>query len=294
MNRPELNPSNRLSLMTKKIFSILSLLLTLFAFNGNAQERPVLSVYSLELGSSHIAETYLSPLKYSGWTAALNYERMQAMKFNPEKFVMRLRGRLSFENTYNPAGNASMAGINLDLGWAMMYRHNLEGGWTLAGGGYTSLSGGALYAARNSNNPVAGKAAWAIGPTVSAVWNGKIKKLPLCVRYIAEMPLTGVFFAPEYGELYYEIYLGNHKGLVHGAWPGNYFRLDNLLSVDLRFGATILRVGYHANISSAKANDIVTRRINHTAMVGVASEWVAIGGKNPKNLEKAKIISALY
>lgn len=219
---------------------------------------------------------------------------MQAMKFNPEKFVMRLRGRLSFEDTHNPAGNATMAGIDLDLGWAMMYRHKFDGGWAIAGGGYTSLSGGALYAARNSNNPVAAKAAWVVGPTGSAVWSGKIKKLPLCVRYIAEVPLTGVFFAPQYGELYYEIYLGNHKGLTHMAWPGNYFRLDNLLSVDLRFGATILRLGYHANFASAKANDIVTRRMNHTAMVGVASEWVAIGGKNTKNLEKAKIISALY
>jgi len=40
---------------------------------GSRPERPVLSAYTVSAGSSHVAETYLSPLKYSGWSTALAY-----------------------------------------------------------------------------------------------------------------------------------------------------------------------------------------------------------------------------
>ncbi len=59
-----------------------------------AIERPVVSAYTLEAGTAHIAQTYLSPLRYSGPMLALSYERMQAMRFDPERWVMRLSGRL--------------------------------------------------------------------------------------------------------------------------------------------------------------------------------------------------------
>ena len=91
------------------------------------------------------------------------------------------------------------------------------------------------------------------------------------------MPLTGMFFSPQYGELYYEIYLGNRSGLVRAAWPGNFLRLDNLLSADLHFGATTLRLGYRLDYSSSKASHIVTRRLSHCAVVGITCEWISLG-----------------
>ena len=264
---------------------------------GNAQtavERPVLSAYTLELGSAHIAETYLSPLKYSGWSSALNYERMQAMRFSPERWVMRLRGRLHLARTHNPARNASMWDLGLDLGWGMMHRWRFGEGWTVMAGGSTNIDGGVIYNPRNGNNPAAAKISWTVNASGALVYNGRMVRLPFCARYQAELPLTGIFFSPEYGELYYEIYLGNHRGLVRGAWPGNFFRLDNLATIDLRFGRTILRLGYRCDIFSGKASHIVTRRITHTAVVGVASEWLSLSAKPSGSLSEAKIISALY
>ena len=61
-----------------------------FAQEEPATLRPVTSSYTYEIGGATLANTYLTPLKYKGWDMALNYERMQAMKFNPEKWVMRL------------------------------------------------------------------------------------------------------------------------------------------------------------------------------------------------------------
>lgn len=255
--------------------------------------RPVLSAWTLKAGSAHIAETYLSPLRYSGQGFGVDYERMQAMRFDPQRWVMDLRIGLDAAHTSNPVRNASMWSVSLDAGWGMMRRFRLDGGWSLYAGGTTDISFGALYNVRNGNNPVAAKASWTVGAMGAAAWNGRIGRLPVCLRYMVSMPLTGIFFSPQYGELYYEIYLGNHSGLVRAAWPGNFFRLDNLLCADLRFGATIVRVGYGPDIISSKASDIVTRNIRHMAVVGFTSEWLSLSTK-PLHTDEAEIISALY
>lgn len=277
-----------------KIKVLFVALLSVFALRGaEAPERPVLSAFTIEAGSAHLAETYLSPLKYSGWATALGYERMQAMRFSPERWVMQLQGRLGVERTQNPARNSRMWSVALDLRWGMAHRLRLAPEWTVYAGGSTALDVGAIYNTRNSNNPVAAKAAWTVNALGAVVWNKRLGKLPVCARYQVEMPLTGIFFSPAYGELYYEIYLGNRRNLVRGAWPGNYFGLNNLLSVDLRFGRTTLRLGYRCNILSSKASDIVTRRIEHTAVVGVVCEWLSLGPKSTFS-KNAKIINALY
>ncbi len=282
--------------MKKKIYSLLAALAVFasaFAEEPVAIERPVVSAYTLELGSAHIAQTYLSPLCYSGIAMALSYERMQAMRFDPERWVMRLSGRLDGAHTHNnPARNASMWDLGLNIGWGMSRRWNVDR-WSFYGGGYTAIEGGILYVPRNSNNPVAAKAAWTIGATAAAVYHTSLWGKRLTLRYLAEMPLTGIFFSPEYGELYYEIYLGNHSGLVRGAWPGNFFRLNNLLTADIALGRTILRLGYRCNVSSTKTHDIVSRHIEHMAVVGLASEWISLSPSRD-TAAKAKYISALY
>lgn len=262
-------------------------LLILLAFGLRAQEepqlRPVLSAYTIEAGSAHKAQTYLSPLKYRGWATAFGYERIQAMRFAPQQWVMQLQTRLEIASTQNPARNATMWDLGLEARWGMMRRFNTAPGWTFLAGASTGIGLGCLYNARNSNNPIAAKATWAVNATGAAVWNGSLKKLPVCLRYQAEIPLAGMFFAPEYGELYYEIYLGNNKGLLRGAWPGNYFGLNNYLSADLRFGGTTLRLGYRCNILSSKASHNVSRSVEHLAVVGIVCEWLSLSPRQSKN-----------
>ncbi|MDE6575210.1 MAG: DUF3316 domain-containing protein [Muribaculaceae bacterium] len=282
-----------------KIFKTLAACALLAFLPARAQEtevlRPVYAAYTVEAGSAHVAETYLSPLRYSGWDIALGYERMQAMRFNPDKWIMKLSGHLDYAQTKNnPARNATIDNMELRLSWSMMHRFRFSGGWSVYAGGATSARAGMLYAPRNSNNPVAAKAAWTVDAAAMATYNGKIGRIPFCARYDVSMPLTGIFFSPSYGELYYEIYLGNRSGLVRGAWPGNYFRLDNCLSVDLCFGATALKLGYRFDVASSKASDIVTRNIRHMAIAGVSGEWISLSPNRSAQLEKARVISAIY
>ena len=182
------------------------------AVDSDKPLRPVMAAYTLEVGGAHLSDTYLTPIKYKGQGYALGYERMQAMKFSPESWVMRLTGRLGLNRALNPARNAAMWDLDLGLSWGMMRRWRIAAvtGMQLYGGGSTMVDIGALYLGRNGNNPVAAKASWTIGVTGAAVYNFKISRLPICLRYQPTLPVTGVFFSPDYGELYYEIYLGNH------------------------------------------------------------------------------------
>lgn len=255
--------------------------------------RPVASAYSLEFGWAQLTDTYLSPLRYSGWSASLQYERMQAMKFSPERWIMQLRTGLTVDRTENPAGNATMWNANLRLEWGMMHRWKLPCKLTLAAGGGTGIDLGCLYSSRNGNNPASAKAAWTVNLTAMAVYNMTLGKLPVTLRYQPTIPLTGIFFSPDYGELYYEIYLGDDSGLVHPAWWGNYFRMENLLTADLHFGNTCLRIGYRGNILSTKVNNLNTRIITNSVVLGICGEWISLTpGKSIS--PEARVISALY
>lgn len=265
-------------------------------FNDGSEPviRPVFAAYTAEFGSGHLTDTYLSPIKYTGWHAALDYQRYQAMRFAPDDWTMRLHFNLGVDKTDNPARNATMWDIMLSADWGMMRRFRpFIPELTLAIGGSTGIDVGCLYNARNSNNPASAKAAWTVNLTGFASWRTKLWSLPVSLTYQPTLPVAGVFFSPDYGELYYEIYLGDHKGLAHGAWWGNYFKLDNQLTADLHFGATNLRLGYHGSIFSSKVNHVVTHIFSHAFSIGVSGEWLSVNPRKPVS-PNARMIHALY
>ncbi len=255
--------------------------------------RPVFAAYTLEYGLAHLTDTYLTPLRYEGWHAGFDYQRYQAMRFAPRDWTMCLHMNLSVDKTDNPARNASMWDIMLSADWGMMRRFRPLPGLTLAAGASTGIELGCLYNPRNGNNPASAKAAWTVNLTGFASYSLRIWRLPVTFTYQPTLPVTGVFFSPDYGELYYEIYLGDHSGLTHCAWWGNYFRFDNQLSADLHFGSTNLRLGYHGTVFSSKVNHLVTNRFTHALSVGVSGEWMSV---NPRKglPRKVRMISALY
>lgn len=286
---------NNASSIKRMARTLLAAIILCLPAAAGAQEviRPVTSAFMLEGGGASITNTYLSPLRYSGWNTSFGYERMQAMRARPEDLVMRLTSTLNLDRTENPAKNASMWRLTGEFSWGMARRFRLPYGITLGVGGSTSLDLGCIYSTRNGNNPVAVEAAWTVNVTGYAAWNTRVLNCPLTLRYQPTIPLTGVFFSPEYGELFYEIYLGDTSGLAHAAWWGNYFRMENLLTADFRFGATALRIGLRNNILSTSVNHITTRTVTTSAIIGVSGEWMSI---NPRKglSHDAKIISALY
>lgn len=263
------------------------------AADSVAPLRPVTSAYMLEAGSSSVADSYLSPLTYRGWNAAFAYERLQAMKFDPDNWVMQLNARIGLDRGRNLARNAATWRIDANFSWGMLHRWKPMPMLTLAVGGSTGIDAGCIYNPRNSNNPASAKLAWTVNATAYAACNLTIGSLPVTLRYQPTLPLAGIFFSPEYDELYYEIYLGNHDGLVHFAWPGNRFAMTNLLTADLHFGATSLRLGYRGYTFSSKANALVTNIHTHAFVIGLSGEWLSLSRRHSLSRD-ARIISALY
>ena len=271
------------------------LLLTLACLAGAraTEPRPVLSAFTVGAGSSHLADTYLTPLKYAGWSLSARYERMQAFKASPEAWVTQLNASATLDRTLNPAGNATMWGLELSASWGALRRWNLPHGLTLAIGPSLRAEGGCLYNSRNGNNPASAKAAVTADATAFAAWNGRIGRLPVTLRYQPTLPVVGAFFSPSYDELYFEIYMGNRHGLVHPAWWGNRFKLDQLLTLDLHIGSSALRLGYESSWMSSRVSELTTRIITHRFLIGWATEWLSVSARRP-SAEQARVNSALY
>lgn len=272
----------------RRCIGLLTLIGATLAVSAQEAVRPVASTWTVEVGTSHIADTYLSPIKYSGMHYGLTYNRLQAMKTLPA--VQGWNLGVVFDCASNQVKNATMLELRIDGSWRMMRRWQLANGFSLGVGGNVDAQLGALYLSRNGNNPVQAIAALTVGPEAFAQWAGKLGSLPIAVRWQASTPIVGGFFCPDYGELYYEISLGNHSDLVHFAHPGSYRKIDSMLSLDLNFGKTTLRLGYRLNARSSQANNITSRNIEHSAVVGVVCDFITI---NPRKND-AQVITAYY
>lgn len=255
--------------------------------------RPVTATWNLEAGSGHLADTYLSPLRYSGVAAAVGYERWQAMRFSPKRWAMRLRVRLDMAHTTLPRSGTPMWSLGLEGDWSMMWRFSPMERLTLYGGPLIQARLGCLYLSRNGNNPVQAQAHAAVGVAAAATYALSLGRLPVTLGVQPSLPLAGVFFMPQYGELYYEIGLGNRTGLVHAAWPGSWRSVECLVSADLHLGHTTLRLGYRFDLTSARANHITSRSLRHMAVVGVGGKWMSVAPGSTLT-ERARIISAYY
>ena len=279
------------------ITSLLALCAATFRCGGQtaaAEEiiRPVNSSWMLDAGSAHVADTYLSPLKYTGWNVSFEYERLQAMKFSPEAWRQQLHVGVEFSDTENQVGNSTMLYANLYARWGMLHVWRLPYRFTVAAGGSAGADIGGVYNSRNGNNPAAAKADITANLTGWATWDFTLGRMPVMLRWQTTLPIAGMFFSPEYDELYYEMYLGNHHGLLHCAWPGDFFRWDNLVTADLDFSTTRLRVGFRSRIYSTEVNHITTRIFSYSFVLGVTGDWFSVSRRRGVPEDTAKFIYA--
>lgn len=258
-------------------------LLTVFSADGGAQEesRPVTQQYRLEIGGTDVVSTYLSPLKYDGSSFTASGQWSKAFQKNPEHIVMQFDASATWRSMRNPARTASMIGLDAYFGWGMAYRHRFPGGFQITAGGALDLSGGCLYLLRNGNNPVTALASAGIDLTASGSYKWKIGRLPILISDELRLPTLNAFFCPGYGQTYYEIYLGNHKGLAHCGWWGNRFSIDNLLSVKLDFGRTAMEVGYRYSLQTYWANNLNTRISTHSFVIGIIPHGLGMKRRRP-------------
>lgn len=255
-----------------------------------ANARPIIGVYSLEIGGQSVLATYLSPLHYKGVRFAGSGRWSKALPFNPEHAIMDFDASLEWSSLMNPAKTARMIGLNATFSWGMSWRKKLPMNFQVTAGGAVGIGGGAYYLLRNSNNPVQTMGYGDIDIVGSVSKHFKIGKLPVLITDRVRIPSLGLFFCPGYGETYYEIYLGNHKDLIHAGWWGNNFRIDNLLSVTLDFGKTAMTVGYRYNLYTQWANNLNMKIHSNSFVIGVIPGGIGLK-KRPVVIPEERIYS---
>lgn len=257
--------------------------------NDSVQEcqRPVIGSYRFEIGTKSAHATYLSPFSYRGTNVGLSGFWTKVLPQNPQHLAMHFEGRLNFGNLLNPAHTARELDFHANVQWGLEWQKRLGNNWMVGAGGNIGIYGGLLYLPRNGNNPVAAQFATGISAQGYASKVFYIKSYPILVSDRLNLPLMSGFFCQEYGESYYEIYLGNRKGLAHFGWPGNRFGIDNLFCVTLDFGKTAMELGYRFSMQDEYANHLTTRFYNHAFVIGVVP-----GGIGLKSHKKS--ITPLY
>lgn len=250
--------------------------------SDSGMSRPVTSSYSLGISHKNVLATYLSPLHYTGSDYGISGEWSKAMPFSPQNAIMHFDADMNFSNLWNPAGTARMIGLNAAFRWGMSWRKKLQSGLQVTAGGTVNIDGGAYYLLRNGNNPVEALANISLGIRVSTSKPITLGRLHFLLSDRINLPSLGIFFSPEYGETYYEIYVGNHSGLVHAGWWGNNFRLDNLFSVTLDLGRTAISAGYRFKADNQWACNLNTKIISHSFVIGIFPGGIGLKKKAHK------------
>jgi hypothetical protein len=232
-------------------------------------ERPITSVYSLEIGGARDFSTYLSPLYYEGLDMAMSASWTKAFQRWPESCVMRFESAIDLQRMLNPVGTARMWGLTARFNWGLLWRYRFLGDFQATLGPMIDIYGGAMYLVRNGNNPVNAIASAGLDIAGSLSYRFKIGRLPIEVADEIRIPSVSAFFSPQYGETYYEIYLGNHSGLAHCGWWGNAMGVDNLLSFKLNLGKTGLQLGYRFDLRTFKASGLKTQLMRNAFVIGV-------------------------
>ena len=248
-----------------------------------ALPRPVTGIYNLELGGTFVTATYLSPLRYSGSAFTLSGSWTKAFNRHPERMTMRFDAAVDVDFTDNPSGNANILGFDARFGWGLGAQWRPAPRWRAGVGGGVDVLAGLLYSTRNGNNPVQVVARTGLAANAFCAYTFCIGRLPVVVEDEVTLPLLSGFFCQEYGESYYEIYLGNHKGLAHFGYPGNALAIDNLLSFKLDFGRTAMQIGYRLDIDTFHANQLKTQTLRNAIVIGVIPGGLGLKQKKTEN-----------
>lgn len=247
---------------------LLCLLSSLSVLMAAAQETR--SVLMVDAGYASVHDSYLTPITYEGMDLGLAYEASRPVRQG--RWQWQLGVGADYNYVENPARNNDLHKVMGDLAYTM--QRTWHGVFTpklhLALGPMTGLRTGIVYNAVNSNNPVTVRAHWNVGAAAGAAFNTRLGRKPLTLRYQVQLPVAGVFFAPDYDESYYEIYLGNHKNLAHLGWWGNRLDMTHYLGAEVRLGGTTVGLGYRSRLEHWSVNNLKVHDISHSLVLGVS------------------------
>ncbi|MBQ9555510.1 MAG: DUF3316 domain-containing protein [Muribaculaceae bacterium] len=228
------------------------------------------SVLTVEAGYGSVHDSYLTPITYDGLDLGLSLEHTHWVKSG--RWLWQLGVGADYNYVENPAQNNDLHKLMGDLSFNMQrcWRGVITPRLNFSVGPMAQVRAGIVYDAVNSNNPVTVRAHVNAGAAGMAWWETRLGRKPVTLRYQLQLPVAGVFFAPEYDESYYEIYLGNRRNLAHLGWWGNRLDMSHYLGADLRLGKTILRLGYRTRLEHWTVNHLHVHDVTHAVVLGIS------------------------
>lgn len=268
--------------MTKRRNIGLALLLILMlplqaqeAFNDSTRYITRATLYGA--GFTNVFDTYLSPQEYKGVEFRISRESMRMTKWMEGNLSRQTFFQANLGYTHNQVDNNNTLSALANWNYGLHYNFRPAHNFRLLAGGVLDMNGGFVYNLRNGNNPAQARAYINLDISGMAVWDVKIKRYPIRLRYQLNIPFLGVMFMPNYGESYYEIFtLGNWNGVINFTSLHNQPSLRQMLTADFPIGSMKMRVAYVWDAQQAKVNDIKTHTYSHTFMVGVVKELYLI------------------
>lgn len=245
-------------------------------------EKPIKLTYQssmLGIGGTSLYDTYLSPIKYKGTTIGLFHEQIKMAGMMNGKVAVQHQFSFDFSWSDNDAETASDYSGFLEYNYGLLYRLKPINNLQLFAGAQADGLLGFIYNTRNGNNPATAKVHLNLNLSGIAAYQFKIKSQPLLVRYQLNLPFAGAMFSPHFGQSYYEISLGDSDDIIYFSSFHNHFIMKNLLTVELPFKSTILRLSYINSIYETDINDIQTRVHSNSFFIGFSRNFFTVQGK---------------
>ena len=243
--------------------------------------RYIIHTMSYGVGHANVYDTYLSPQEYKGIDFRLSRETMRMTNmFDGNVSVQNLfQANLSYMHNHAGNNNTFAGLINWNYGWH--YQFHISESFKVLAGGLGDINGGFVYNLRNSNNPASARAYINLAASGMLIWRTRIKNLPLTVRYQANVPVAGVFFSPNYGQSYYEIFtLDNWSGVINFTSLHNQPSIRQYFTVDVPVSRSRLRFSYLWDVQQSKVNNLKTHTYGYVFMVGVVRNLYRIRNRD--------------
>ena len=234
-------------------------------------------------GYTNVYDTYLSPQEYKGIEFRLSRESIRMTKLFDGNVSTQsfFQANLSYTKNRAETSNAFAGLVNWNYGLHYQFRINEH--LKFLAGGMGELNGGFIYNLRNSNNPASAKAYINLAASGMIIYNFKIKRYPMTLRYQLNLPLLGVMFSPDHQQTYYEIFtLGNTDNIIRFTSLHNQPSARQMLSVDFPVRYSKMRFSYLCDIQQSHLNGLRTHTYSHIFMVGFVKTLYRIRSKDPQ------------
>lgn len=214
----------------------------------------------LEWGGEWIADSYLSPLLYSGQYIRIGNEWWQPFRQSKIQTWNRTQGewnhvgnvKLSGGRCFNIAYSNRIYNLGVQGGWGAMYSWtwNAESispilpEITLMLGPYADFDFRMREISNNVNKPYSFDIGLDADVILGASCVFRCKSTAYRLRYLATANIVGIEWLPDYWTSYYEVSEGvNVKGSIAFSHPINRHNLHQQLTLDLQFKRVTWRLG---------------------------------------------------